>query len=570
MLFLHRYLPVFVAAVLFGLGGSALFGQQSSVVSPTASEQPMDPLKRRWKNTLGMRFVAVPGVPILFCVWETRVGDWNGFLNTKKYPWTYQPYFKQDETHPVVGVNLQDAVAFCNWLTEKEREENVLTNAQSYRLPTPEEWDAAAGLSAARKAIGASTQERVEDTVAFVWGLTWPPPAKAANYAENEIEGYTDGYEFTAPVGQFTPTAEGLFDIAGNVWEWTDKPEVKSVPTGILRGGSWAYFRRECLTSGYRYTVPADMRMPTVGFRIVFDDKNYTARLLADSETEKRRTMEDRLNQLRKSNDMESQDIQALKARMMGAGGGEDVIDPSKLRAAEAGASYLNALGLGFVPLEKDGRVLVSTVETRVRDYEAWLKETRGTWVKKPSHLLGDTHPAAGVSWDDAKAFCLWLTKKEQGLSLIPAIANYRLLTDEEWSKAAGLTGETGADPAARHLSNKDHFPWPIKSPAEWAPPTMGVNLDGNKIKGFSDSYPYTSPTDKGLANAIGLRELGGNVSEWCEDVWPGDPNQRVIRGGSYLGYERDGLLTSARQHAVKSSTRNDLGFRLVIDLGAK
>ena len=60
-----------------------------------------------------------------------------------------------------------------------------------------------------------------------------------------------------------------------------------------------------------------------------------------------------------------------------------------------------------------------------------------------------------------------------------------------------------------------------------------------------------------------------GNVAEWCEDAWPGTPDARVIRGGSYLGFERDRLLTSAREHAAKANTRNDLGFRIVIDLGS-
>ncbi|MBL9131304.1 MAG: SUMF1/EgtB/PvdO family nonheme iron enzyme [Verrucomicrobiaceae bacterium] len=524
-------------------------------------------MKRARKSTLGMRFVAVPGTTVLVSVWETRVADWNAFLKAKKHPWSYQPHFKQDENHPVVGVNLQDAIAFCNWLTEQEMSEGVLNNAQSYRLPTPDEWDSAIGLAGARKELGASTQERVEDTMAFAWGLTWPPPAKAANYAEHEIDGYTDGYEFTAPVGQFTPTAEGLFDLAGNVWEWTDKPEAQSVPTGTLRGGSWAYFRRECLTSAYRYVVPADMRMPTVGFRCVFDDKQYTAMMLRTLADAKQKSLEERMKQMRKSSDNDS-DVEALRQRLAAGSAGSAAVDPSKLSPAVAGVSYMNSLGMRFVPLDKPGKVLICTTETSVRDYEAWLKDARRTWVKKPQYLLGDTHPAAGVSWDDAKAFCQWLTEKERKLNLLPPTAAYRLPADLEWSAAAGLPGESGADPAARHLGNKDHFPWPVKSPADWAPPIMSVNIDASRVPGFSDSYSYTAPTDKATPNGLGLREMGGNVAEWCEDAWPGEAAQRVIRGGSYLRFERDRLLTTARDHAPKDSMRGDLGFRVVIEFG--
>ena len=519
------------------------------------------------KSTLGMRFVSVPGTTVLFSVYETRVGEWNQFLRAKKYPWTFEPHFKQDDNHPVVGVNLQDAIAFCNWLTEKERQENLLNNAQSYRLPTPEEWDAAAGLAIARKGMAFTAEDKLADSQTFLWGMLWPPPAKAANYADHEIEGYSDGYEHTAPVGQFTPTPEGLYDLAGNVWEWTDKPDVKSLASGVLRGGSWAYFRKECLVTSYRYTVPSDLRMPTIGFRCVYEDKHRTAMLLAEREAANKQTVEDQIRKMRTTDDADKAAVEALKQRMAGGGDASELPDPSKLTPAAAGAPYLNSLGLRFTPLEQGGGVLICKTETRVRDFEAWLKATNGTWLKKPPFLLGDTHPAAGVPWEDAKNFCQWLTEKERKAALIPSTASYRLPTDLEWSQAAGLTGETGKDPAERHLADKQHFPWPVKSQAEWRPPVMSVNLDGTRIPGFSDSFPYTAPVDKSPPNPLGLHEVGGNVSEWTEDAWPSAPDERVIRGGSWLMYEHDRLLTTARDHAPKGSARADLGFRMVLEM---
>lgn len=519
------------------------------------------------KSTLGMRFVPVPGTTVLFSVYETRVSEWNEFLKAKKFPWSFQPHFKQEDNHPVVGVNLQDAITFCNWLTEKEREEKLLTNAQGYRLPTPEEWDSAAGLAAARKGRAFTAEDKLADSQTFLWGLLWPPPPKSANYAENEIDGYSDGYEFTAPVGQFNATPEGLFDLAGNVWEWTDKPDIKSTPTGILRGGSWAYFRRECLVSSYRYVVPADMRMPTVGFRCVFEDKQRTAMLLAEQDAANKQSVEDQIKRMREAEGTDKAAIEALRQRMAGGSGSSELPDASKLSPVAPGSAYTNTLGQRLVPLEAGSKVLIATTETRVRDFEAWLKATNGTWQKKPPFLLGDAHPAAGITWDDAKGFCQWLTENERKSLLIPATAAYRLPTDLEWSLAAGLKGETGKDPAERHLADKSHFPWPTLSPEQWKPPVMSVNLDATRVPGFSDSHSYTAPVDKSTPNALGLHEMGGNVAEWTEDAWPTTADERVVRGGSWLMYEKDRLLTSAREHVLKSSSRADLGFRLVLEV---
>jgi formylglycine-generating enzyme required for sulfatase activity len=58
-------------------------------------------------------------------------------------------------------------------------------------------------------------------------------------------------------------------------------------------------------------------------------------------------------------------------------------------------------------------------------------------------------------------------------------------------------------------------------------------------------------------------------VSELCADAWPGAPEEHVIRGGSWLSFDKDAMLTSARSHALKNASRADLGFRCVLDFGA-
>ncbi len=211
--------------------------------------------------------------------------------------------------------------------------------------------------------------------------------------------------------------------------------------------------------------------------------------------------------------------------------------------------------------------VLAGVYEVRVQDYEGFLKKTNREWKDKPSFLLGGGHPVAGVSWGDAQAFCAWLTETERELGLIPEGARYRLPTDVEWSRLAGLMEEEGDDPAEKHLKKKDHFPW--TGDGAWPPPSMSVNLDAGKIAEFNDSYSYTAPVATVEVNPSGVSGLGGNVSEWCEDAWPGADGERVYRGGSYLFFDQEALLTSARRHAAKEITRADLGFRCVLDFGS-
>jgi len=99
--------------------------------------------------------------------------------------------------HPVVHVAFEDAEAYTTW--------------RGHELPTEAEWEfvARGGLDAAE----------------FVWGSEYMPSGRAMANTwqgdfpwQNRVE---DGYEWTAPVGSFPPNGYGLYDMAGNVWEWT-------------------------------------------------------------------------------------------------------------------------------------------------------------------------------------------------------------------------------------------------------------------------------------------------------------------------------------------------------------
>ncbi len=159
-----------------------------------------------WQNSLGMRFVPVGNWHI--SAWETRVRDWAAFCRATRRPVT-RPDFAQSETDPVVKVDWSDATEFCQWLTEKERRENLLDENESYRLPTDQEWSEAAGLPNEVGAIPEERDGRVRDQ--FPWGSQWPPPRGAGNYGA--IEGGGDRFPTTAPAGSFPPNSLGIYDL---------------------------------------------------------------------------------------------------------------------------------------------------------------------------------------------------------------------------------------------------------------------------------------------------------------------------------------------------------------------
>ncbi|MGV3660311.1 MAG: formylglycine-generating enzyme family protein, partial [Prosthecobacter sp.] len=311
---------VFLLSLSLTLSLSSVSWLSAQTTPPAGGEAAAAPAGTH-TSSLGMKFVSVPGTTVLVAVWETRVSEWTQFLKERRYPWSFQTHFTQSPEHPVVGVNLQDAVAFCNWLTETEREGKTLTTVQSYRLPTPDEWDAAVGLARGRKKSSLTAEDRMLDDRVYPWGDMWPPPPKTANYAEGEIPGHNDGYAHTAPVGSFPPSPEGVFDLAGNVWEWTQPVEIRATPTGVLRGGSWAYFRPECLASAYQYVVPVDLRAPTIGFRVVFDDKRRTASLLAASDADRKKELDSRMQALAENRKVDTAAVEELRKKMQSKGG---------------------------------------------------------------------------------------------------------------------------------------------------------------------------------------------------------------------------------------------------------
>ncbi len=232
---------------------------------------PIDiPPLTSWTNSLQMNFVAGlrPGVKV--SCWETRVKDFkvytkSRFLSPKK------PNFPQTGEHPVVGVSWHEAKAFCQWLTERERRRGVIPKSAFYRLPRDQEWTSFLGLLKESEGLPRELDEKYDGL--HVWGETWPPREGVGNFGPDLG---VDSFSETAPVGSFAPTATGLYDIGGNVWEWCEDWYGENQIYRVLRGGSWRTetYRNHLATERHAHLPKA--QVDCYGFRCVLEDLAIT------------------------------------------------------------------------------------------------------------------------------------------------------------------------------------------------------------------------------------------------------------------------------------------------------
>ena len=195
-----------------------------------------------------------------------------GFQVSAQFSWMVAPdapfgpgsNISKLSNHPVVHVSWNDAKAFAKWA--------------GGRLPTEQEWE-----HAARGGLG---------DVKFPWGDQEPNDTDffpcniwQGEFPKNNL--FRDGYLGSAPVSAFAPNGYGLYNMIGNVWEYTSQPfKVRSLKKTVkrahaekhgyklLKGGSFLCHASYC----YRYRIAARMGNSAnsstshQGFRLVYDD----------------------------------------------------------------------------------------------------------------------------------------------------------------------------------------------------------------------------------------------------------------------------------------------------------
>jgi formylglycine-generating enzyme required for sulfatase activity len=201
--------------------------------------------------------------------------------------------------------------------------------------------------------------------------------------------------------------------------------------------------------------------------------------------------------------------------------------------------------------------------------FEDGLYDLRaGHSFRNPGFPQTGSHPAVCLSWDDAKAYVDWLSRKTGKA--------YRLLTEAEWKYVARARTTPGSYPRYFFGDNEDNTCRYGNGPDR----TMRSKRAGPKdqaIANCNDGYAYTAPVGSFLPNAFGLFDMHGNAEQWVEDCWhqnyqgaptdasawdEGECNRRVARGGSWFGYP--GALRSAYRFQSTASYRgNGRGFRV-------
>jgi formylglycine-generating enzyme len=166
-------------------------------------------------------------------------------------------------------------------------------------------------------------------------------------------------------------------------------------------------------------------------------------------------------------------------------------------------------------------------------DGKAWERKPEYTW-RNAGFPQTDEHPVVNVSWNDADAFCRWLSKKEG--------QTYRLPTEAEWEYACRAGTQTrycnGDDPEGLAEAGNVADAAAKSKFSDW---TWAISAN--------DGYVFTAPVGQFQPNAWGMYDMHGNACEWCADWYDGkyygnsrtdDPagpssgTSRVLRGGSW------------------------------------
>ncbi len=245
-------------------------------------EAASPPAPEHWINSLGMRFVSIGGQ--LVSIWETRFLDYALYINatgadTKREWREAAAKSYASPLHPVCSIDDFDAHQFCEWLTAREQENGFISRTHAYRLPSDREWSLIAGLEYEEAETPSDRHLHMQDH--WPWENSNRPQATRGNYftfphaSEDNNFFDTDPYLESSPVGSFPPNSRGIYDLGGNVWEFTatrmngkhpSEPKATNAERAI-RGASWRTVSLEAMRTSFRLSRRAGRE--DIGFRCI-------------------------------------------------------------------------------------------------------------------------------------------------------------------------------------------------------------------------------------------------------------------------------------------------------------
>jgi formylglycine-generating enzyme required for sulfatase activity len=231
-------------------------GEGPEMVMVAAGSFQMGDAQGRDKSALPVRTVRIQK-PLAVGRYEVTFDEYDKFAQATKRELTNDGGGGRGR-QPVINFTWQEAVEYAKWLTAQ--------TGKRYRLPTEAEWEYAA---------------RGGTETNYWWGNEMK-----SGIANCDGCGSQWDKKLTAPVGSFQPNLFGLYDTAGNLWEWVedcDHEEYKGAPTDgsawkkedggncylrVFRGGAWNYPTRG-VRSSFRGRGDPSTRSATIGFRLV-------------------------------------------------------------------------------------------------------------------------------------------------------------------------------------------------------------------------------------------------------------------------------------------------------------
>ena len=535
--------------------------------------------------------------------WGVTRDAQNLFTYGSEFTWRNASLEQTDE-HPVVNVNWNDAVEFCRWLSIQE--------GKTYRLATEAEWEYGCRAGTTGRWNSGDNGQDLQGHANIADESLKAMIAKFPGGDEKQFDNvnWNDGAPLTSPVGKYKPNRFGLHDMHGNVYEWCndrgdpardyyasspvdDPPGPLQGPwTGrVMRGGS--YLSR---LSGPSQTRSADRSwngqnylFVFIGFRVALVANGRSDSAKASTQATPLNSEPSLPNQKTSTPDFEELEPEiknSIRMKLRLIRGGELLMgspDSSKTVDADEKPQHRVRITKPFylgdyeVTRSEFGKFVTATqyiTDAEKDDLGGWgfkddadkytERSKKFTWQNTGFKQTGN-HPVVNVSWNDAQAFCHWLSKKDGAI--------YRLPTEAEWEWAcrAGING--------RRWSSGDEEA-SLQGSANLADASLEKVLVRFGYVPWNDAASFTSIVGTYKANPFGLFDMHGNVREWCGDRYAStyyaksagdDPGgsetgaARVCRGGSWY-YEAAKCTSSYRGANLPMERHIDLGFRVARD----